>query len=56
MKAKYLKPHIFWDVCLCVDASILATSVVDDMTVATSGQEVMDYDFSDDTFNTDWEN
>lgn len=56
MKTIYQKPLICGVVCLSTDAGILAVSVVDDMTVTSSGQEVTDYDFSDDTFNADWEN
>lgn len=56
MKAFYQKPRIGGEVCLYADATILAASVVDLMTVTSTGQEVTDHDFTDDTFNSDWEN
>lgn len=39
-----------------MDANILAASIVDAMIVTSAGQEVTDHDFTDDTFNSDWEN
>ncbi len=56
MKAQYQKPRIGGEVCLRSDANILAASVVDRMTVTSTGQEVTTSDFTDDTFNADWEN
>ena len=38
------------------EGNLLEASVVETMVVESTGQEVMDYDFSQDTsFNTDWE-
>lgn len=56
MKIIYRKPCIGEEICLRMDADIQATSVVDSMNVTSTGQEVTTSDFSDSSFNADWEN
>lgn len=53
-KSKYNKPTNKKIVCL-EKTSIMSGSIVDETTVTTRGQEVVEFDFSDGTFNQNWE-
>ena len=53
-KYKYNKPTIKKIVCL-EKTSIMSGSIVDETTVTSTGQEVVEFDFSDETFNQNWE-
>lgn len=53
---KYQVPRIYAGYMLATEGSVLAGSVFnDESTVETQGQEVVDYDFSGDEFNADWD-
>jgi hypothetical protein len=56
-KKQFTRPAILQELSLLPDTPILQGSVSDNVTVATTGQEVQDYDFSgeDPIFNHDWE-
>ena len=52
---KYEKPVIKRIVSFSLRRELLAGSVVDKAEVESVGQEVVEYDFSGDGFNHDWE-
>lgn len=54
-RKKYITPRIKKVVILAEGYDILAGSVVDKADVTSTGQEVIDLDFSDDSFNHNWE-
>ena len=56
-KRPVIPPAILLEQQLQAGEQILAGSVVDDVTVVTTGQEVRDYDFTSDDnhFNHTWE-
>lgn len=56
MKQKYHydSPAIVRVIQLHTTGELLSGSVVDHSTVTTMGQEVTDYDFSQDGFNHEW--
>ena len=54
-KKQFIKPAVLQEITLLPDAPILQASVSTKMTVTTTGQEVKDYNFSDSSFNHDWE-
>ena len=54
-KKDYKKPEVLRIVRLSMNGKVLAGSVVNDAEVKSMGQEVIEYDFSDDSFNHDWE-
>lgn len=53
-KSQYRAPAIVRTIHLRPSGALLSGSVVDHSTVTTMGQEVMDYDFSQDGFNHEW--
>ena len=53
-KLKFVKPAVLQELTLLPDSPFLQASVVDVTTVTTTGQEVETYDWSNDTFNHDW--
>lgn len=50
----FVKPDLPQELSFLHDTPILAGSVVEQMTVTTTGQEVKDYDWSDPSFNHTW--
>lgn len=56
-KLTYTAPVVLDDLALELEAEILGASVVveDQTTVETTGQEIQTYDFSDSSFNQNWE-
>ncbi|MBR4525005.1 MAG: hypothetical protein IKP15_05610 [Bacteroidales bacterium] len=56
-KLTYTAPVVLDDLALELEAEILGASVVveDSTTVETKGQEIQTYDFSDSSFNQNWE-
>lgn len=55
-KKKYLAPCVLKTVEVLSEEDILAGSVVTkDSEIKTTGQEVVEYDFSDTSFNQVWE-
>ena len=54
-KKQFTRPAILQDLSLLPDSPILAGSVVDNTTIAATGQEVENYDFSENDFNHNWE-
>lgn len=55
-KKKYLAPCVLKTVEVLSEEDILAGSVVTkDSEIKTTGQEVVEYDFSDSSFNQVWE-
>ena len=55
MKKQFVKPAILQEVTLLPESPILAGSVVDNTTIVSTGQEVKTHDFSDASFNHNWE-
>lgn len=56
MKKEYQSPRILKIVNIKLGNDLLSGSVVDSSTSVTStGQEVVDYDFSNSEFNHNWE-
>ena len=56
-KEKFIKPAILREVSLESEERLLVGSIVDEMTITSLGQDVTEYDFSDESegFNFDWE-
>lgn len=55
-KKQFERPQVLQELTLLPDTPILAGSVSDDMIVVSTGQDVENYDFSDDEgFVTDWD-
>jgi hypothetical protein len=55
-KEKYISPVVLKRVSLFLEGTILAGSVVNNSTsVKTAGQQVVEYNFSDPSFNSGWE-
>ena len=57
-KKQFTRPAILQELSLLPETPILQGSTSDNVTIATTGQEVKDYDFSPDNaggFNHDWE-
>ena len=56
-KLTYTAPVVLDDLALELEAEILGASVVveGETTVETTGQEFESYDFSDSSFNQNWE-
>jgi len=55
-KLRYATPIILREVNLHTEGTLLAGSVVDNSNVTSVGQKIDEYDFSQTTFNHDWEN
>ena len=57
MSVTYNRPKILQEVCVRVENAFLLGSVVDNLApVESTGQEVKEYNFADDTqFNHTWE-
>ena len=55
MKKQFVKPEILREITLLPECPILAGSVVDNTTIVSTGQEVQTHDFSDSSFNHNWE-
>lgn len=57
MSVTYNRPKILQEVCVQVENAFLLGSVVDNLApVESTGQEVKEYNFADDTqFNHTWE-
>ena len=56
-KEKFIKPAILREVSLEAGGQILAGSAVDAMTITSTGQDVVEYDFGEDNtggFNFEW--
>ena len=53
-KKQFVRPAVLQELTLLPDAPILQASIVDSMTVPTTGQEVQSIDWTDPTFNHDW--
>ena len=53
-KSQYRAPAIVRTIHLRPSGALLSGSVVDHSTVTTMGQEVTEYDFSQDGFNHEW--
>lgn len=53
-KKQFVRPAILQELSLLPDTPILQTSVVDNMTVISSGQEVIDISAEDEEWNQDW--
>ena len=54
-KKQFTRPAILQELSLLPDTPILAGSVVDNTTVYSTGQDVVNHDFSDEDFNHEWE-
>ena len=54
-KKQFTRPAILQELSLLPDMPILAGSVVDNTTIVATGQEVENYDFSENDFNHNWE-
>lgn len=54
-KKKYTAPAILRDKTVFVEESILVGSFADKTSIESKGQDVVQYDFSDDSFNHEWE-
>ena len=54
-KKQFTRPAILQELSLLPDSPILAGSVVDNVTVYSTGQEVENHDFSGEDFNHEWE-
>lgn len=54
-KKQFTRPAILQELSLLPETPILAGSVVDNVTVYSTGQEVENHDFSGDVFNHEWE-
>ena len=57
-KTRFKTPRVLQWLDIQLEDPILAASVIDDMTIVSTGQEVRDYDFSpdnEDGFNFNWE-
>ena len=54
MNTTFITPAILQALSFREETPILAGSVVDQTTVSTTGQEVQDYDWSDSSFNHNW--
>lgn len=54
-KQQFVRPAILQEVTLLPESPILAGSVVDNTTIVSTGQEVQTHDFSDASFNHNWE-
>ena len=56
VKQKFVPPVILREYCLFPEEPVLAESLVDRETMVKSkGQKVENHDFSEDTFNHEWE-
>lgn len=57
MKKLYITPHLLQQTQLCLEQDFLQGSVVDKLTVESTGQEVETYDYNSSTtqFNHEWE-
>ena len=53
-KHKFETPTVLQAVDLSLEGGLLAQSVVENLTIKTTGQEVEEHDFSDATFNHEW--
>ena len=54
-KKQFIRPAVLQELSLLPDTPILAGSVVDNTTVYSTGQDVVNHDFSDEDFNHEWE-
>lgn len=55
-KIKYESPMVLEDVIMELEHEILGASVItEDTTVETTGQEVIEYDFTGDEYYHNWE-
>ena len=54
-KKQFTRPAVLQELSLLPDMPILAGSVVDNTTVYSTGQDVVNHDFSDEDFNHEWE-
>lgn len=57
-KSRFTTPMVLQTLDIRPEGPILAASVIDEMTIVSTGQEVRDYDFSpdnEDGFNFNWE-
>ena len=55
-KMKYTPPAVLRERTIFVEESILVGSFADKTRIESKGQDVEQYDFSDDSFNHTWEN
>ena len=53
-KQKFETPAVLQKVDLSLEGVLLAESVVDQMVIRATGQEVQEHDFSEETFNHEW--
>ncbi|MCR4860820.1 MAG: hypothetical protein K5910_09175 [Bacteroidales bacterium] len=54
-KKKFIQPEILQEARLIPETPILTGSVVDNVTIVSTGQDVKEHDFSDSTLNHEWE-
>lgn len=56
MNKNYKRPLVLREVCTETECAFLLGSIVDNVgTVESTGQEVKEYDFTDNQFNHTWE-
>ena len=53
-KQKFETPAVLQAVDLSLEGRLLQNSVVDNLTVKTTGQEVKEWDFDESQFNHEW--
>ena len=54
-KKQFVRPEVLQELSLLHDTTILQGSVVDDVTVISSGQEVQEINAEDQEWNQNWE-
>ncbi|MBR1487313.1 MAG: hypothetical protein IJ603_00280 [Bacteroidales bacterium] len=54
-KKQFVRPEVLQELSLLHDTPILQGSVVDDVTVISSGQEVQEINAEDQEWNQNWE-
>ena len=53
-KKQFVRPAILQELSLLPDTPILQGSVVDNTVIVSTGQDVVNHDFSDETFDHQW--
>ena len=53
-KKHFIRPAVLQELTLLPDTPILQASIVSSTTVTTTGQQTQDYNWSDTSFNHDW--
>lgn len=54
-KQQFVRPAVLQELTLLPDTPILQGSIVDNTTIVSTGQTVVDHDFSDESFDHQWE-